>query len=116
LHNFYQREDAAHTYITKLNDSLCEATTTLEQTRLTLAHCEAALVASWEKLGEERLAHERELDDAMQLVHQTIEEAKLSGHLADRLECKVIELQTALDAKDADQRQGSLTAAVRTAQ
>ena len=44
-------------HITKLNDNLYEATITLEQTWLTLMHCEAALVASWEKVTEECLAH-----------------------------------------------------------
>jgi hypothetical protein len=107
LHNFYQREDVAYTYITKLDNSLCEATMTLEQTRLTLAHCEAALVASWEKLSEERLAHQRELHSATELVHQAVEAAKLSGHFVDRFEGKVVELQAALDAKDAAQTRES---------
>ena len=107
LHNFYQREDTAHTYITKLNNSLCEATVTLEQARLTLIHCEAALVASWEKLGEERRAHQQDLDGAIQLVHQAVEGAKLSDHIAGSLECKVVELQAALDAKDAAQTRES---------
>ena len=50
-------------------------------------------------MNEERVTHQRELDRAVHLVHQAVEEAKRSGLVADRLACKITELQTTLDAK-----------------
>jgi hypothetical protein len=66
-------------------------------------HCEGALVTSWEKLGQERLVHQQELDGAIQLLHQAVEEAKRSGYIADRFGHKVAELQAALGANDVAQ-------------
>ena len=46
LREFQVREAVAYTYIQKLKNDLGRTTETLEQSRVTLTYCEAALVTS----------------------------------------------------------------------
>jgi hypothetical protein len=94
-----------HANILQLAGDLCEITTALKNSRLALAHCEAALISSWEKLNEERLAHQAcrgELRDATMLVHRAVGAATQSGQAADVLATEAVELRAALQARQAD--------------
>jgi hypothetical protein len=107
LREFQVREAAAHAYIQKLKNDLGRTTETLEQSRVTLTHCEAALVASWEQAKQERLDHLRcreeltlELTleherhkETTQLLDRVFKEAVRSGEIADRLGERVAALE-----------------------
>lgn len=110
---YHVREAAAHAYIQKLKNDLDRTTETLEQSRVTLTHCEAALVASWEQMKQERLDHQRcreelTLDltleltlererhkETIDLLDRVFKEATRSGEIADRLGNRVAVLEAA---------------------
>ena len=95
-----------HATILKLMESLREVNMDLKNSQLARAHCEAALLASWEKLSDERLAHQLsrgELRDATLLVHQAIHEARRSGQAADQLASEVVVLRAALESRQGPQ-------------
>jgi septal ring factor EnvC (AmiA/AmiB activator) len=107
MRELHVREAAAHAYIQKLKNDLDRTTETLEQSRVTLTHCEAALVASWEQVQQERLGHvrcreelilelafERERHkETTQLLDRVFKEATRSGEIADRLGERVAALE-----------------------
>jgi hypothetical protein len=109
LREFQVREAAAHAYIQKLKSDLDRTTQTLEQSRITLTHCEAALVVSWEQGKQERLDHQRcreeltlELtlererhEETTKMLDRVFKEATRSGEIADRLGDRVAALEAA---------------------
>ena len=96
------RENTVHAHNLQLGENLCEITIALKNSRLALAHCEAALVSSWEELNEERLAHQAcrgELRDATMLVRRAVIAAARSGETADLLANEVVKLRAALHGR-----------------
>lgn len=104
MRDCYRRVEEADGYARKLERELRHAANIAEQSRLALAQCEDALAGSWAKLDEERLdfraaqealTFERERHkETTELLERVIEEARLSGDLADTLSRQVAILQS----------------------